>query len=281
MTVQQADHRLKLYHSLRPVLLLPLILPGALDRIEQGSVFPLPSMTLPPEKPSCSGNDASPDYYNSSHLNSSHLLPRLIKFLAPGQDTIAPSLLVSDGPAPPNYADNQVRHAAATGNLFQQINGLAIMRRDEDVLMGRASNTSPDYPNTRAKAKARALTPSPEHGVRLGNDMDDYISSALFAAQLQQMVHVDFVKKFRSCLNRKTRPQEDRVRKNRKPRDKTIGALAPAVAAKFAPLILRIASTGNDDKPAQPEQRRPFQQPARRSSALFNLASIFGADGSA
>lgn len=140
--------------------------------------------------------------------------------------------------------------------------------------MGRAPRTSPEFPNTRGKA--RAPPPSPEQDPRLEAICDEYILSALLKVQLNRLVRCDFVKKFRSCLNRKTRPEEDRVTKRRQPRKKTIGTLTPALIAKFADLVLRIAGMGEDCNLAHSEQRWPLQQPARRSSAIFSPPAILG-----
>jgi hypothetical protein len=157
--------------------------------------------------------------------------------------------------------------------------------------MGRAEKTTPDFPNTKGTSRhptaaisqpasvprptwARQPTvaphPAPELGIPAEPITDDDILLVLLKLQLPQLAHVDFVRKYRALLNRRTREGDDRVKKSRKLGENTIGLIEQTAGTKFSDPILRIAGGENTCEQPQSGERRPMQQPARRSSAIFN-----------
>jgi hypothetical protein len=221
-----------------------------------------------------------------------------------------------------------VRQAAEQGDLFWFINEIARQKWEEDVRMGTAKNTSPDFPNTKGMLRYQAsASRQPSPGLYLGAFIEDEVdtestlaqgpisapehipvpglvvgselhAAAQPAARLElasgpevsarpvdedvgpvpelkprwtrkQLARRHFPKRRRDILRRKTRPEHNRVEKNRKLRKKVAAPLQPAVVAKFYDTIMRIASRSGGCVEPSPSRARPLQQPARRSSAIF------------
>lgn len=172
----------------------------------------------------------------------------------PGHGTVNPAALQLCVAEPLNDIEMRVRRAAARGDLFKFINNIAILKRDEDLQIGRAETALPGYPNANGTFQHFPPTPQlPELQIPAEPMTDDDILLALLKIQWPLLCNVDLVKRFRTLLHRRTRDEDDKVKKNRKVVEKAITPVKPAIAAKFSNPILRIAADGKPTEQPQPE----------------------------
>lgn len=162
-------------------------------------------------------------------------------------------------PEPPNSVEIRVQQAVARGELFQYINSIAALKRDEELRKGGTEKTTPGFPNMRGTIGQTAAAPQPALELPMPAEpiTDDDILLAMLKIQWPLLCNVDLVKRFRTLLHRRTRDENDKVKKNRSVVEKTIGPLQPAIAAKFSEPILRIAADGKHGEQPRPEGTRP------------------------
>lgn len=141
----------------------------------------------------------------------------------------------------------------------------------------RATELAPDRPLTAGPQATLGPQPTPapqlaDFELRMLADpipCDNNVS-ATPGIQFQQLAHDSSPNRSGDLLHRRTRADEDRVKKNRSPRKEAIEPPEDFAVEKFIESILNTGGGEDSVEQSEPQQTRLLQRPARRSSAIFS-----------